>query len=102
MCVFVVTWVLHAYQSFWLRGDMLFSWPDSLFWGILGALVVVNLLLEQRKKRTAATQDLRTRAERGVKIAATLLLISTLWSLWNATSVGEWLEVMAWWRRTGS
>ncbi len=42
--VFVITWATHSYQWFWLRGDVLFTWPDTLFWGILGALVIVNVL----------------------------------------------------------
>ncbi len=37
--VFVTTWALHAYQSFWLRGSWGFSVPDALFWGTLGVLV---------------------------------------------------------------
>ena len=31
--VFLTTWILHAYQSFWLRGTWAFSWHDTLFWG---------------------------------------------------------------------
>ena len=34
--VFVATWLLHAYQWYWLRGSWGFSVPDALFWGILG------------------------------------------------------------------
>ena len=49
--VFVATWALHAYQSFWLRGSWGFSGPDALFWGILGALVLVNVQLDARRSR---------------------------------------------------
>ena len=38
------TWLLHSYQWFWLRGEFLLTWPDTLFWAILGVLVTVNLL----------------------------------------------------------
>jgi tellurite resistance protein TerC len=37
--VFLATWALHAYQSFWLRGTWGLGLPDALFWGILGALI---------------------------------------------------------------
>ena len=47
--VFLVTWLLHAYQSFWLRGVWGFGVPDALFWGILGVLVLVNVQLEARR-----------------------------------------------------
>ena len=43
LVVFVVTWLLHAYQTFWLRGVWGFSAPDGLFWGILGVLVLFNV-----------------------------------------------------------
>src|SRR6185503_21055695 len=49
VCVFVVTWALHSYQWFWLRGEWLLSWTDTLFWAILGAFVIVNLIIEQRR-----------------------------------------------------
>ncbi len=45
--VFLVTWFLHAYQSFWLRGVWGFGGPDALFWGILGVLVLINVQLER-------------------------------------------------------
>lgn len=29
--VFAATWLLHAYQWFWLTGDLLLAWNDGLF-----------------------------------------------------------------------
>ena len=49
MMVFLATWLLHAYQSYWLRGTWGFTVPDALFWGILGALVLVNVQLDARR-----------------------------------------------------
>jgi D-alanyl-lipoteichoic acid acyltransferase DltB (MBOAT superfamily) len=98
VAVFVVTWLLHAYQSYWLRGEILFSWPDTLFWSILGSLVVVNIVLEHRATVRGKRVARPDRALRALQIAGTFVLITTLWSLWNAPSVGEWLEVVSWWR----
>jgi alginate O-acetyltransferase complex protein AlgI len=96
--VFLTTWFLHAYQWFWLRGDFLMTWPDTLFWAILGGLVTINLLIEQRKPaRPAASQPAPWWRE-PLQIAATFCLIVTLWSLWNAPSVGEWLDLLSWWK----
>ncbi len=47
--VFLATWLLHAYQSFWLRGGWGFTRPDALFWGILGGLVAINVQLDARR-----------------------------------------------------
>jgi hypothetical protein len=49
LVVFVITWLLHAYQTFWLRGVWGFSAPDGLFWGILGFLVLFNVQLDARR-----------------------------------------------------
>src|SRR5690606_24841182 len=46
--VFFMTWFLHAYQWFWLRGTVLLVWQDVLFWAFLGVLVVLNSLYEIR------------------------------------------------------
>ena len=50
--VFVMTWFLHAYQWFWLRGTLLFVPQDILFWAILGVLVVLNSLYEIKHGRS--------------------------------------------------
>jgi D-alanyl-lipoteichoic acid acyltransferase DltB (MBOAT superfamily) len=47
--VFAVSWLLHSYQWFWLRGTFPISATDALFWGILGALVAVNSLRQARQ-----------------------------------------------------
>jgi alginate O-acetyltransferase complex protein AlgI len=98
-CVFIVTWFLHSYQWFWLRGEFLFTWPDTLFWGILGLLVTANLLIEQRrKKRTPGVEGWSGRLRATTQVAGTLLLITVLWSMWNAPSMNQWFDVLTWWK----
>ncbi len=97
VCVFVVTWLAHAYQSFWLRGEWGFSAPDGLFWGILGVLVWVNVLNDARRgarPRGAAAVWSRDTFVRVLKIAGTFATIAVLWSLWCSPSVESWLELL--------
>jgi hypothetical protein len=94
--VFIATWALHSYQWFWLRGDVLFTWPDSLFWGILGALVIVNLLIEQRRPRGKVAHV--SRVTNALSVTGTFLFIVVLWSLWNTPTVGEWADMVTWWK----
>ena len=94
--VFVATWLLHSYQWFWLRGTWLFSWPDTLFWGTLGALVIVNVLLE-RQRKAAPDRGWRAKLLTVGKTAATFSFIVILWSLWNAPTVSAWIELITWW-----
>ena len=100
MAVFLVTWFTHTYQWFWLRGEFAMTWPDTLFWGILGALVTVNLLLERRRPaRAVAAAPARWKAWlEPLKVGGTFCLIVTLWSLWNSPSVGEWVDLVTWWK----
>ena len=91
--VFLATWLLHAYQSFWLRGSWGFSVPDALFWGILGVLVLVNVQLDARRAAEAVSQT--ARRLRAAKTAGTFATIALLWSLWSSPSVAAWLGMLA-------
>jgi D-alanyl-lipoteichoic acid acyltransferase DltB (MBOAT superfamily) len=95
LLVFATTWILHAYQWFWLRGEFALTWPDALFWSILGVLVTFNLLMERRKPRRASPWQARFQP---LRILGTFSLIVLLWSLWNSPSVGEWWDLLTRWR----
>ena len=96
--VFVVTWFLHVYQQFWLGGKFLFRWTDSIFWASLGLLVILNVLYELKHRSLAAKAAPQPVLLRSVRVAGMLLLITTLWSLWNAPSLYEWLDLVTWWK----
>jgi alginate O-acetyltransferase complex protein AlgI len=102
--VFLATWLLHAYQSFWLRGSCGFTVPDALFWGILGLLVLVNVQLDARRS-LAPTSALgpsslgmrpspRAILVRTCKVAGTFTMVALLWSLWSSPSLSEWLDMV--------
>jgi D-alanyl-lipoteichoic acid acyltransferase DltB (MBOAT superfamily) len=95
--VFVMTWLLHAYQWFWLRGTVLLTGPDMLFWAILAALVVVNSLYEMKhgRERTlgAPTWTVRSAASVAARTIGTFATICLLWSLWTAESVTAWIAL---------
>jgi hypothetical protein len=95
--VFAVTWFLHAYQWFWLRGTFLIAAYDILFWSILTILVIRNTLAEakQGRARTLGNRSLTFRdiAIRGFRNAATISLLFFLWTLWTSPSIGIWLSL---------
>ena len=99
VAVFVVTWALHSYQWFWLRGELLLSWTDTLFWVILGILVIANLLLEQRATSKGASPSGEGALLNGLKVAGTFSLIVVLWSFWQTPTIEEWTTTVAWWNR---
>ena len=91
-----MTWVLHAYQSFWLRGDWGFSAPDALFWGVLGLLVMVNVQLDARRTggRPAKAEGFRARGLLAARTAGTFVTIALLWSLWSSPSLSAWAALL--------
>lgn len=95
MYVFVLTWFLHSYQWFWLRGSWLFVWQDMLFWALLGVLVVLNSLYEikyGRKRRLGApVYSWRSVGITVLKTYATFWFICVLWSFWTSDSLSDWL-----------
>jgi D-alanyl-lipoteichoic acid acyltransferase DltB (MBOAT superfamily) len=97
LLVFTLTWFLHAYQWFWLRGTLLFAPQDILFWTILGCLVVVNALYELKHGRerslSNAPQTWRSLGSVTLKTFATFWAICVLWSFWTTDSLGQWLSL---------
>ena len=95
--VFLVTWLLHAYQSYWLRGIWGFSVPDALFWGILGILVMINVQFDARRGATRGRGRSRSPLRWVVhasRIVGTFATIALLWSLWSSPSVEAWVNLI--------
>ena len=95
--VFVATWLLHAYQSYWLRGVWGFNAPDGLFWGVLGVLVLINVQLDARRGTRRAESPSRSPSRlvlQGARIAGTFATIALLWSIWSSPSLEAWLDLM--------
>ena len=91
--VFIATWLLHAYQSFWMRADArmpmfedrsLFV-VDALFWGGFGVLVMINSWIALRRKPApkslkpkAVEWSTRRAVRRALQIGAMLVLMCLL------------------------
>ena len=95
--VFVITWFLHAYQWFWLRGTFLFTAVDISFWTILGVLVIANMYYESKRGRrrslTPRTWSTREIGVQALRVAGTFSTIAILWTLWSSESIGDWLRL---------
>jgi alginate O-acetyltransferase complex protein AlgI len=90
--VFLVTWLLHSYQWFWLRRDFPITAQDMLFWGILCVVVVIATLRESRVGRQRTLTAARGWSfGHAWRTTAMFAALCTLWSLWSSESLGEWL-----------
>jgi alginate O-acetyltransferase complex protein AlgI len=97
--VFFMTWFLHAYQWFWLRGTFLLTAPDILFWSILAVLVIANMLYDVKHSRKRApgqrvwsVKDITVQA---LRTAGTFSVMAVLWSLWSSESIADWIGVLS-------
>lgn len=102
---FVATWLLHAYQWFWLHGDVPLA-TDGLFWGAAGALALGNMLWEARRGGAAGGARLKPRvpswtraARRSLQAFGMFAVICTIWSLWCCSSLEQWLALLSQARR---
>ncbi len=86
VAVFVASWLLHAYQTFWLTGSTFWAWNDFLFWMLLGAGMVVNVRWEDRRRGRPPAVGW----PRWLRIVAVFVSINVLWSMWTAESLGQW------------
>jgi D-alanyl-lipoteichoic acid acyltransferase DltB (MBOAT superfamily) len=97
--VFTATTLLHAYQWFWLRGSFLVTSGDALFFGVLGALVLLAALREAqagpRRRPSAEPHTFRERQVRSWRTVGVFCVISVLWAMWNTPSVSAWWNVTA-------
>jgi D-alanyl-lipoteichoic acid acyltransferase DltB (MBOAT superfamily) len=96
--VFFITWALHGYQWFWIRGSYSTSGPDVLFWSVFGVLVAANTLYDAkaaaRKATTTGAQRSFTQiALHTLRIMGVFSTICVLWSIWISSSLAEWVSL---------
>ncbi len=94
----VLSWILHSYQFFWLRGQFHLGLQDALFWSILGVCVAINALMEYKTVRPASLKQpkfsLKSATLLSAKTVLMLTTMTTLWSFWTADSIPSWWSVM--------
>lgn len=95
----VISWALHVYQWFWLKGVVQLSAVDMAFWGMLGSLLTVNTWYEARFSRRRAKMNLDRSVSaaimHGLKTSGTMAVIVVLWSLWSTDSFTLWFDILA-------
>jgi hypothetical protein len=98
LVVVAATWILHSYQSFWIRSSFPLKWQDAAFWTALGTFMVVNTALEKRKSgargRRARKWSVHNAFGQAWRIALTFTFLCVIWSLWACESFGAWLDML--------
>jgi hypothetical protein len=98
--VFVMTWLLHSYQMFWLRGELPLRGHETVLW--LGAGVIVTIALVRDYRRVEGDSGNKEResaalqgALHGLKIVGTFLLVSVFWAWWTLPTFPTYLRVLS-------
>ena len=98
LVAFFVTWALHSYQWFWIRGKFPVVWQDIVFWSIMGLLVLGNMLYENKYGRQRSLKKVRTSILNEFKLAlrtiATFVVVCTSWVVWSSESIDEFTTVL--------
>jgi hypothetical protein len=96
---FFFTWILHAYQFMWLRGTSEFSLQDTIFWWLLGSLVLGTALWEAWRGKQRAAQKVHRGIGGAVRQALctiiTFVTLITMWTYWSSQSSDELAILLA-------
>jgi hypothetical protein len=92
--IFAMTWFLHSFQWFWLRGFFPIRMVDAVFWGVFGIFVAGNAIWEsKRKRRRPNTKSWGYALTTTAQIIGMFLFMSVLWSIWSAPTMGDWSAI---------
>jgi hypothetical protein len=94
LLVFLITWLLHSYQWFWIRGDFPITAMDALFWGCIGFFMLLEMLRETaRPPAERARQRPGWSLRRAVKTVGFFLFFSCLWAMWDSQTPGDFISL---------
>jgi hypothetical protein len=94
--IFLITWQLHNWQWFWLQGHFVLKINDLLYWLILGGCISLSLSRQAEETKTTATPlGWKNSSLTILRACGMFLFMSFLWSLWNSSSISEWLFLLS-------
>ena len=82
-CVFLATWLLHSWQTFWLLGAFPLALSDACLWLLAGACVAVNSLWETSRKSPVEAPAWRKAVGLSLRTVGMFTLVSFFWAYWT-------------------
>lgn len=84
--------LMHGWQWFWLQGTVVINTPGILFWTIIGIVISINLAIQNQHQNQVAgkPKPFITAA----RITGMFLFMCFMWSLWNSSTVSEWINLL--------
>jgi len=93
--VMLITWLLHGYQKFWIVGGSPFSAVDTVFWVILGTLVVISAIWDLHRAKRREPPRTGYDLARAVRTLVVFGSVCLLFTLWTSESLTGFLNVMS-------
>lgn len=95
IALFIISWMLHSVQWFWIKGEFPLKVVDGVFWLIFGFFVAINSIFEIKKSKTQKQASLLHESViETSKIIGMFLIMTQLWALWSATTIQEWYAML--------
>lgn len=95
---FAITWLLHNYQWFWIKGTFPLQVKDIIFWGIFGVLVAIGSLRQQYKIDYKHDKNIVSKNKELLLLSINSLLVflsmSFLWSIWISPDINSWFKLL--------
>jgi hypothetical protein len=89
--VFLMTWLLHVYQAFWITGSLPLSLYEASLWLGVGILVAINLQFDLTRASRPAPggrdTSLRAAIDHSLRVVGMFVLVSLFWACWNTPGV---------------
>lgn len=84
--------MLHGWQWFWLQGTFVLHAPGIIFWFVIGLVISINLAMQNPIGQAPKTLSPAIRA---LRITGMFLFMCIMWSLWNSSSIDEWIHLLS-------
>ena len=81
--VFLSTWILHSWQTFWLLGRFPLTINDACLWLGTGCFVAINVVLESRRGVRRDQPPLWAAIRLSAQTVAMFILVGTFWACWT-------------------
>lgn len=98
LAVFLVSWLLHSYQWFWIRGSFPLTVVDAIFWSLFAVTVLTNSFLQargtRRRSKPGEAPSWGAASLHALKVVAMFSFMCALWSFWTGGRVDAWLDLV--------
>jgi D-alanyl-lipoteichoic acid acyltransferase DltB (MBOAT superfamily) len=98
MSSFIITWALHAYQWFWIRGYYVFNPLDIIFWIVLGIGITISSTIQEKRLQSPPKENSNSRLiyfSHMLKMIGMILFMSVMWALWGSSNFEDWYYLMS-------